>query len=158
MSVAPNSRASLLPGLVPAHRDDPVRAELLGGQNGEQADRAVPDHGDGLARAGFGGDGAEPAGAENIGGGQEAGQQIVGGDIRCGDQGAVGQRHPQQLGLRALRTDWLTVDAGALVAGPADVAGVVGGEERPDHELAGFDRGDRAADFFDDPDVFMAHR
>ena len=35
--------------------------------------------------------------------------------------------------------DGSRVDAGGLVAGPADLAGVVGGEERPDDELAGLD-------------------
>jgi hypothetical protein len=50
------------------------------------------------------------------------------------------------------------VDAVGLVTGPADLAGVVGGEERTDHELAGLDRGDLGAGFFDDADVFVAHR
>ena len=36
--------------LVPAHQDDPLGAEPLGGQHGEQPDRAVADHGDGGAR------------------------------------------------------------------------------------------------------------
>jgi hypothetical protein len=47
------------------------------------------------------------------------------------------------------------VDAGALVAGLAELAGVVGGEERADHELAGPDGGDLAADLLDDADVLM---
>jgi hypothetical protein len=63
----------LLAGFVATHRDDPLRAELLGSEDAEQADRAVPDHGDGLARSGLGRDGGEPAGAEHVGGGQEAG-------------------------------------------------------------------------------------
>ena len=37
--------------LVPAQRDDPVRAEPAGGQHPAQADRAVADHGDRRARA-----------------------------------------------------------------------------------------------------------
>ena len=77
--------------------------ELLGGQDAEQADGAVTDHGDGLARAGLGGDGAEPAGAQDVGGGQEVRDQVVGGDVRGGDQGAVGQRHAHPLRLGAAR-------------------------------------------------------
>src|SRR5918999_5185255 len=52
----------------------------------------------------------------------------------------------------------LSLYAGALVAGLADLAGVVGREERPDHELAGLDRPDLAADLLDDPDVLVTHR
>ena len=110
----------------------------------QQADRAVADDGDGLARAGFGGDGTEPAGAEHVGGGQEVGDQIVGRHLRGGDQGAVGKRDAHPLGLgAACGAEDLTVDAGGLVAGPADLAGVVGGEERPDDELARADSGNR---------------
>jgi hypothetical protein len=50
------------------------------------------------------------------------------------------------------------VDARALVAGPADLAGVVRGEERADHELTGLDRADSAADLLDDADVLVTHR
>ena len=41
-----------------------------------QADRAVADDGDGLARAGLGGDGGEPAGAQHVGGGQQRRDQV----------------------------------------------------------------------------------
>jgi hypothetical protein len=80
----------LLAGFVPAHRDDPLGAQLPGGQHGEQADCAVTDHRDGLAGLHVGGDGAEPAGAEHVRGGQQAGKQIIGGHLGSGDQGAVG--------------------------------------------------------------------
>ena len=96
MSVAPNSRAELLAGLVAAHRDDPLGAELLGGEHAEQPDRAVADDRDGLARAGLGGDGAEPAGAQHVGGGEQARDQVVGRDVRGGDEGAVGERDAQR--------------------------------------------------------------
>ena len=96
----------LLPRLVPAHRDDPLGAQLPGGQHGEQADRAVTDHGDGLAGLHVGGDGAEPAGAEHVGGGQQAGDQVIGGHLGSGDQGAVGERDPGQFGLGADRARW----------------------------------------------------
>jgi cell volume regulation protein A len=62
MSVAPNSTASCWRGLVPAHGDDLLRAELLGRQDGQQPDRAVTDHRDRLGWAGLGGHGTEPAG------------------------------------------------------------------------------------------------
>jgi hypothetical protein len=78
------------------------------------------------------------------------------GGARGGDQGAVGEGDAQVLGLRA--ADPLAVDAGALVAGLADLAGAVGGEEGADHELAGGDVGDLAADLLDDAGVLMVHR
>ena len=101
MSVAPNSRARFCRGLVAAHRDDPFRAELLGGEHREQPDGAVTDDGDRLAGAGLGSDCAEPAGAEHVGGGEQAGQQLVGRDLGGGDQRAVGQRDPHPLCLRS---------------------------------------------------------
>ena len=82
----------LLAGLVAAHGDDPLGAELLGGEHAEQPDRAVADDGDGLAGAGLGGDGAEPAGAEHVGGGEQARDEVVRRGLRGGDEGAVGQR------------------------------------------------------------------
>src|SRR4051794_24206158 len=69
----------LLSRLVAAHRDDALRAELLGGQDGEEADRAVTDDRDGLAGTGFGCDRTEPACAKDVGGGQEAGYEIIAG-------------------------------------------------------------------------------
>jgi len=56
----------LLAGFVPAHRDDPFGAELLGGEHAEQPDGAVIDDRDGLARPGLGGHGGEPAGARHV--------------------------------------------------------------------------------------------
>ena len=127
----------LLAGLVAAHRDDAFGAELLGGQHAAQAHRAVADHGHGLAGADVGRDGAEPPGAEDVGGGQEVRDEIGGRNLGGGDQGAVGQRHPHPLGLGSARgAEDLAIDAGRLVAGLTDLAGVVGSEERPDHELA----------------------
>ena len=149
----------LLPVGVAAHGDDPLGAELLGGEDAEQADRAVADDGDGLARAGLGGDGGEPAGAEHVGGGEQARDQVVG--RACP---GVATRVPSASGMRAYSA-WvpmapieLGVHAAGLVAGPADLAGVVGGEERADDELAGLDGRDVAADLLDDADVLVAHR
>jgi hypothetical protein len=100
-----------LAGLVTAHHDDPLGAELAGGEHPEQADGTVTDHGDRLARAGFGGDGGEPAGAEHVRRGEEAGDQIGGGHLGCGDEGAVGEGDPGVLGLRADQAHELAVGA-----------------------------------------------
>ena len=66
----------LLAGLVAAHDDDPLGAELSGGEHTEETDGAVTDDGDGLAWADLGGDRAEPARAEHIRCGEVAGDQI----------------------------------------------------------------------------------
>jgi hypothetical protein len=120
--------------------------------------RAVTNHGHRPAQPCLGGYRTEPAGAKHIGGSEEARHQVRVGNPGGGDQGALGQRHPQPLGLGAARGGRLAVDAGALVAGPADLAGVVGCEERPDYKLAWPDCGDRAADLLHDPGVLMPHR
>src|SRR5215217_6299824 len=52
----------------------------------------------------------------------------------------------------------LPLDAGRLVPGSADLAGVVRGEERADHELTRLDGGDLVADLLDHADVLVAHR
>jgi hypothetical protein len=148
----------LLPWLVPAHRDDALGAELLGGQHAEQADRTIAHHGNRLARTRVRGDGAEPAGAEYVGQGQEARDEIVARHVSGRHQGPVGEWHAHQLGLGALRADADPLHAGALIARPADLAGVVGSEEGADHELAGFDRGDLRADLRDEADVLVTHR
>src|SRR5207248_10704629 len=49
-------------------------------------------------------------------------------------------------------------DAGGLVTRLADLAGIVRGEERADHELAGPDRPDARAGLLDDTGVLVAHR
>ena len=102
-----------------------------------QADRAVTDDRDGLAGAGLGGDGGEPAGAEHVGGGQQRRDQVGVGLPRGGDEGAVGVRDAGLLGLGAdAGVHELGVHALGLEAGPADLAGVVGDDERPDDEVA----------------------
>ena len=60
----------LLPRLVPTHGDDALGAHLLGGDHRAEADRAVPDDRDRLARLHVGRVSAEPAGAQHIGGRQ----------------------------------------------------------------------------------------
>jgi hypothetical protein len=117
----------------------------------------APSHNrDGRAGPDTGGDGGEPARAQNIGGGQEASQQPVVGHLRGGDQGAVGERDTQRFDLRAARANVLAVLAGGLVAGPAVRASVVGGEEAADDELARPDGRDVAADLLDDAAILVS--
>jgi hypothetical protein len=141
-----------------AHGDDPLGAELFGGQDGEESDRPVTHNGDGLARAGFGRHGTEPAGAEDIGRREEARDELIGRNVRRGDESAVGKRDASELGLRADPSHRLAVDAGALVAGSADLARVVGRDERSDYELAGLDGAHLTANVLDDSDILVPHR
>ena len=146
MSVAPNSRARrwrVSWRLIATIRSAP---ELTGGQYRAQSDRSVTDHYHGLAGPGFGGDGPEPARTQHVGGRQEIRHEISRGNLRSGDQSAVGQRDPHPLSLcAACGAEDLAVDARRRIAGAADLTGVVGGEEPAHHELAGPDRGDLSA-------------
>ena len=54
--------------------------------------------------------------------------------------------------------DHRAIHAAGLLAGLADLAGVVAGEERAHDELTGLDGVDVAADLLDDAGVFVAHR
>jgi hypothetical protein len=56
----------LLARRVTAHDDDPFGAELLGGEHTEEADGAVTDDGDCLARPDLSGHGTEPTRAEHV--------------------------------------------------------------------------------------------
>jgi hypothetical protein len=146
----------LLPRRVTAHRDDPLRTHLPGGEHAEEADRTVAHDHDRAARLHIRRVGGEPAGAQDIGGRQQARDQVVRRQARGGHQGAVRERDAQPRRLRA--ADELGLLAGRLVAVLADGAGVVGREERADDELARPDRPDRAADFLDDAAIFVPHR
>ena len=64
--------AEVGPRLVAAHQHDALGAELLGRQHGEQADGAVADHGDGAAGLHAAADSGVPAGAVDVGEGQQA--------------------------------------------------------------------------------------
>ena len=115
---------------VAAHGDDALGAELAGGEDAEQPDGAVTDDGDGLAGSDLGGDGGEPAGAEDVGGGQQAGDQVVVRHAGGGDEGAVGVGDAGAFGLGADgAVDELGVHAPRRVPGAADVAGAVGDDE-----------------------------
>ena len=146
-----------LPLGVAAERDDAFGAELLGRQDAEEADRAVSDDRDRLARSGLGGDGGEPAGAEDVGGSHERRDEVRLRYARGRDQGAVREWDAGQFGLGAEGAHQHAVRAVRLVAGQADLAGVVGGPERADDEVANLDGAHRGTNFFDDADVFVAH-
>ena len=133
--------------------DDAVGAELLGGQDAQQTDRAVADDSDGLTGAGFGGNSSEPTGAEHIRSGEQALGLLGGGFAVDLHQGAVGPGDAGVLGLGADGTHHHLVDAAGLEAGLADLAGVVGGDEGADHEVADLDVAHVVADFFDHADV-----
>ena len=76
----------------------------------------------------------------------------------------VATRVPSASGMRAssawvpMVPDGFGVHAAGLVAGSADLAGVVGGEEGADDEVADLDVSDLVADLLDDADVLVAHR
>src|SRR5207253_9020676 len=70
--------------------------------------------------------------------------------------GAVRERDAQQARLRTAHE--LGVLAGRLISDPAVGTGVVGREERTDHELAGLDGDDLAADLLNGAAVLVAHR
>src|SRR3712207_5675496 len=99
----------LLAGLVPAHRDNPLRAELLGGEHREQADGAVADDRHRLAWTGLGRHGAKPAGAEYVGGREQAGYQVLRRQARRRYKGAVSERDAGVLRLCAGGGTWLPV-------------------------------------------------
>src|SRR5439155_23031095 len=68
----------------------------------------------------------------------------------------VRERYPQPPGLRA--ADQLTILARGLVPRLAVRAGMDGGEERADDELAWLHRPNRAPDLLDDTAVFVSER
>ena len=118
------ARESLPVGMA-AERDDALGAELPGSQDSEQADRAVTDDRDGLTRPGLGRDSREPTGAEHVGGRHQRRDEIGVGLIGGRHQGPVGKRDAGQLGLGADVAHQDPVHTVGLVAGRADLAGVV---------------------------------
>ena len=150
------SRESLPVGMA-AERDDALGTELPGSQDSEQADRAVTDDCDGLAGTGLGRHSREPAGAEHVGGGHQRGNEIEVGLTGGRHKGSVGERDAGQLGLGADGAHQDAMHAVGLVAGLADLAGVVGRAEGADDEVADLDGADLGPDLLDDADVLVAH-
>ena len=160
-SVAPNSRPRSVRALVPAHEDDPLGAELLRREDGEEADRAVADHGDVVPRCDATHQRRVVAGAVDVGEGEQRRVQRrvdAGGHL---DERAVGQRHAHRLGLAAadaVACPEAAVPARGLQALAAEVAGAVRPGERCDDEVAGRQGRDLGADLLDDADELVAHR
>src|SRR5438067_2456098 len=147
----------LLPRLVAAHDHDSLCAEPTSRGHAEEPDGSVADDCDALSRCDLRSDRSEPAGSQDVRGGEETRYEVVGRDAGRGDEGAVSERDSRQLGLRPYGADGFSVHAGALVAGLADLAGVVRGKEGSDDELAGLDRRDGLPDCLHDPDVLVPH-
>jgi len=120
----------LLAGLVAAHGDDALGAQFPGRDHGAQADSAATDDG-GATRLHLGGDGGVPAGAHDVRAGQEAGHMLVARHLGSGDQGAVGQRHPDEFGWTRPR-GWVPRVSGGCWHVEPDVTG-----EHPGRPLAG---------------------
>src|SRR5437763_2628982 len=119
----------LLARLVSAHDHDSLCAEPISREHAEEPDGSVADDCDALSRCDLSRDGSEPAGSQDVRGGEETRYEILGRDVRSGDKGAVSERDSRQLCLRPDGPYRFAVDAGALVAGSADLTGVVGREE-----------------------------
>ena len=115
----------LLAGLVAAHRDDALGAQLLGGEHAEQADRAVADDRDRLAGAHLGRIGGKPARAQDIGGRQQTRDQVVRRERPAWRPAC--RRPAARAAARACApwSDGLALHAPALVTRLADGAGVV---------------------------------
>ena len=143
-------------GLVPAHQDDLLGAQPLGREHRQQADRAVADHrdrGPGVHACRHRG---VVAGDEDVGQRQQRGQQRGVLTDRRLDEGAVGLRDADRLGLR--RGEEPAVHAVGRPALAAELAGVVEEGEGGDHEVAGLHGADRGAGLLDDADELVAHR
>src|SRR5690606_34358910 len=101
--------------------------------------------------------GGEPARAQDVGGCEDVRDQVVGREIGRRYESTVRERNAEVRRLCSFRTDGLGAHAAALVPRPADATGIVGCEERSDHELAWPYRADLAADLLDDADVLVTH-
>ena len=144
---------------MPAHEDDLLGAQPLGGQHRRQAHRAVADHRHRRARADPGGHGAVVAGAEHVRQGEQRRQQrgvLADGQL---DQRALRLRHAYGLALAAVHAvgrPQAAVPAGGLQALAAEVAGVVRPDERRDHDVAAPQPGHLGADVLDDAEELVA--
>ena len=144
-----------------AHDDDLLGAEALGGDHAAQADGAVANHRDALARADRGGNRRVVPGAHHVGEREQRGQQRLVGLRREHVEGAVGLRDAEGLGLSAVGVaavaEEAPVDALGLQAVVAEDACSVGVGERHHDQIAPLHRANLGADVLDDPDRLVAH-
>jgi hypothetical protein len=141
---------------VPAHRDDSLGAHLLRREHAQQSDRAVTHDDDRRTWLHIRGFCRKPARAHHVGQREQARDQVRLRHVASPDESAVRERHAHARRLRA--DDGLEALTRRLIAVPAVRTRVVGGEERPDHELTGLDRRDAASDLLDQAAVFVPHR
>ena len=146
-----------LPVGVAAERDDPLGAELLGGEDASSPTAPSPT----TATVLPGPASAATAANQPVPSTSEA--AISDGIRSASGCPGVATSVPSASGMRA-SSDWVPmrahqrpVHAVGLVAGPADLAGVVGGPEGADDEVADLDGADLGADLLDDADVLVAH-
>jgi hypothetical protein len=144
------------PVLVAAHRDDGAGAELDGGQDRREAYGPVAHHGDGVPRPHACAHRRVPAGAHDVGEGQQARDEALIGHSGSGHESAVGPGDPDPLGLGAVVVR--TVQAVGLGALAAHRAGVVGRVEASDDEVSGPHTHHVGADLLDDTAELMADR
>lgn len=141
--------------LVSAHRDDASGSKLLGRKHTHQPDRAVADYDCGAARRDACGIGSIPASAQDIGGSEQAGDQVFGRHRVNGDQRTIGQG---DAGIGSLSAGHeFAVFAGTLEAKAAVRAGVIRQAERADNKLADLDVPDFTADLCYDTAIFVSH-
>src|SRR5207253_4477692 len=143
---------------IATHENDALGAHLPGGNHCAEPNGPVANDDNRLAWRDGGRVSTEPPGPEHVGCRQKARHQLVRWELRCGDECAVRQRHPQVGRLGTFRADGLGVHATALIACHADGTYVVGREEGAHDELAALDLFHVAADFLDDAAVLVAHR
>ena len=91
----------LLPRRVTAHCDNALSSHLRGREDTQQADGAVAYDDDRRARLHVRRCCREPAGAQNVGGRQQARDQVVVGNLRGSHQCAVRERDAQYRRLRS---------------------------------------------------------
>lgn len=99
MSVAPNFRASAWREACRLKAMTRLAPSSAGREDRAQPDSAITGHGDGYAWLDASGDGGVPAGAHDVGQGEQAGEEVVAGLLGGDEQGAVG------LGMR-MYSDW----------------------------------------------------
>lgn len=141
---------------VTTHCNEPLGTQFLGRKHTPQADSAITDDCDGLARLHVGRPSGEPTRAHDIGNRKKARDQLFRGNLWRGHQRSVRKRDTQHRRLR--RANELSVLARGLVAQLAVRTDVIGGKERSDDDLPGLDPGDGAAELLDDAAVFVSHR
>ena len=138
------------------HCNDPLRTHLLRGEHAEETNGAVPDDCHRRTRFDIRRLGSEPAGTENIGGRQQAREQVVRREVLSRNERPIREWDAQHWGLRT--NDGLHVLAAGRVSVATVRAGVVRREERSNDELTAFDGFHAATDFFDDAAILVTHR